>query len=792
MENIHELKISDEMSQSYIDYAMSVITDRALPDVRDGLKPVQRRILTAMLELSNTPDKPHRKSARIVGDTMGKYHPHGDSSIYDALVILAQDWKTRYPLVDGHGNFGSNEGDGAAAMRYTEARLTKIAMEMLTDINKDTVDFIPNFDETEKEPVILPSRIPNIFINGTTGIAVGMACETAPYNLSEIVSGITAYLKNEDITMEEMMEFIPGPDFPTGCEIINQADLFHVMSTGKGKIILRAKYEIENKGKKNFLIFTEIPYEVNKSRLLEDFCTKVNEGKILGVKNIADESNKGKTRITVELQKDMLPDAVAQQIYQLTDFQINFNLNNNVLVRGVPKQLGFLEMMKEYCDFQLEVLRRRTTTEREEALSRLNIVEGLLIALENVDEVVNIIRNSESQETAKTTLMNRFGLNILQAENILEIKLKKLVSMERIKFESEYGELKEKIKRLTFLLENKEGLKDLLITELSAIGRKYGDERRTRLSNLVTTSLKDLMLIAQEDVVVQYSLDGYIKAVKACDYKAQNRGGKGIANSESESDIVIHTNTVNNLLVVTDKGTIFKMQVRNIPHYKNNQKGINIQNLLPSLGTEKISMIKDMSRIIKPYIVFITKQGLVKKSSSVLYKKFRANGSKGITLKEGDEIVSVDFVDEDQLITLFSSNGKCITFNLKDINPIGKIGMGVRGINVGLGEVIASCLCDKNSSFALFTENGYGKKMSCELVTIQKRGGKGITCIKLSPKTGKLISANVLQNENNILIIGDNKSITIRSSDLNSLGRNTTGVVVLRSSKIKTSVILGE
>ena len=793
MEIITEKGIREEVSQDYIDYAMSVICQRALPDVRDGLKPVQRRILYAMKELGLTPDKPHRKSARIVGDTMGKYHPHGDSSIYGALVVLAQEWSQRYPLIDGHGNFGSIDGDSAAAMRYTEARFSKIAMPMLADINKDVVDFIPNFDETEQEPAVLPSRIPNVFINGTTGIAVGMACNTAPYNLEEVVAGITAYLQNENISMEEMMQYIPAPDFPCGCEIINQSELCKIMGTGTGKIKLRAKYEIEQKGKKNYLVFTEIPYQVNKTRLLESICEKVNTGRLEGISDVKDESGKRDIRIYIELKKNMIPEAVAQQLYNKTDLQINFVLKNTLIVNGVPRTLSLLGMMKEYVSFQLEVLTRRTKTEIKAIESRLEIVDGLIKAVENIDRIVAIIKSSKNSFEAGYLLQEEYHFSDNQTKAILDMKLSKLTGLEINKLHEEEKNLKEELQRLKELLEDDSKMKALLIRELNESCRIFHSPRRTRVYNLVSNGDKELLLVAKEDVVVSYSADGYIKTVCVSDYKLQNRGGQGVNNGDSVINSAIITNTVNDLLVVTDQGTVFRMPVRNIPRYKNNQKGISILNLLP-LGNEKICSIVDMSNVNKPYVVFTTKQGLIKKSSSVLYKKFRANGSKGITLREGDSVIDVSFAEEDQLFTMFSTSGKSITFNLNDINPIGKTGMGVKGMKISDGEeVVSASCCTENDFYYLFSEKGFGKKLYVGLLTVQSRGGKGIIAYKTTNKTGVLKSVNLAkENMNKILVVGDNKSIAISCEDLPNQGRATSGVTVMRGSEIQTTVLLGD
>lgn len=793
MENIIEKGLREEVSQDYIDYSMSVICQRALPDVRDGLKPVQRRILYAMKELGLTPDKPHRKSARIVGDTMGKYHPHGDTSIYGALVVLAQEWGQRYPFIDGHGNFGSIDGDSAAAMRYTEARFSKIATLMLTDINKDVVDFIPNFDETEEEPAVLPSRIPNIFINGTTGIAVGMACNTAPYNLEEVVAGITAYLQNEKISMEEMMQYIPAPDFPTGCEIINQSELCKIMGTGVGKIKLRAKYEVEQKGKKNYLIFTEIPYQVNKARLLENICEKINTGRLEGISDVKDESGKKNIRICFELKKDMIPESVAQQLYNKTDLQVNFSLKNTLIVNGVPRTLSLLDMMKEYVNFQLEVLTRRTKTEIRIIENRLEIVKGLIKAVENIDNIVAIIKSSKNTTEAGYLLQTKYDLTENQTKAILDMKLSKLTGLEITKLYEEEKSLKEEFQKLKELLEDDSKMKNLLTKELNESCRCFHSPRRTRVYNLVSNGDKDLVLVAKEDVVVSYSTDGYIKSVRVSDYKLQNRGGQGINNGESIIKTAIITNTTNNLLVVTDQGTVFSMPVRNIPKYKNNQKGISILNLLP-LENEKVCSIVDMTNINKPYIVFTTKQGLVKKSSSDLYRKFRANGSKGITLREGDRVIDVSFAKEEQLFTMFSISGKSITFNLKDINPIGKTGIGVKGMKILEGEEIigASC-CELDDSYYLFSSKGFGKRLLVNLLTVQSRGGKGIIAYKVTSKTGGLRSVNLAKNSmNKILVVGDNKSITISCGDLPAQGRATSGVTVMRGSEIQTTVLLGD
>lgn len=795
----NRIKMKDEMKASYIDYAMSVITDRALPDVRDGLKPVQRRILWSMRDLNLTPDRPHRKSARIVGDTMGKYHPHGDSSIYEALVCMARNWTARYPLVDGHGNFGSRDGDSAAAMRYTEARLNKIALDLIADINKETVDFIPNYDDSEEEPLVLPSRVPNIFLNGTTGVAVGMASKTAPYNLNEVVAGLTAYLMNPNITMEEMVKYVPAPDFPTGGSIINQSDMLEVMGKGCGKIVIQSDYHIEDHKNKKYLVFTEVPYEINKSRLIENIVSKVNSNDLFGISDVRDESGKD-IRIVIELKKNVIPDAIAEQLYQKTDFRTNFNLNNTVICDGKPvRHMGFLQMVREYCSFQIEVLNRRTSFEKKECEKRLVIVNGLLLALENIDRVVEIIRGSQTTDEAKEILKEEFALNVEQSSVILEMKLKKLVGLEKIKLENEKNDLIDEISRLQFLLDNPDEMRDLLIRELNEISRKLGDERRTKLLNISNNGKDELVLIPAEDVMVLLDGAGYIKSVKTSEYRIQGRGGQGIKNKGEEIyKNVVRTNTLDNLLVLTKKGVMFKLPVRNIPQGKTGIKGISIHNLLSNIQDDSVGFILNIKEIRKnSSIIFVTKKGIIKKSSTDLYTNFRSNGSKGIVLKDDDEVVDVIFCNDGDLITLFANNGKCCTFLNDTVASIGRVGQGVKGISLEESESVVGCVVTpsgENIDVGVFSENGYGKKINTSQLPVQGRGGKGLLYYKTTDKTGVVASVVAIPKKdektvNNILLVGDNNTIAIEDN-LPLQGRNTLGVVVMRGSKILSAAIL--
>lgn len=790
-DKIHEVDLKDTMEESYINYAMSVIASRALPDVRDGLKPVQRRILYSMSELNNTPDKPHRKCARIVGDTMGKYHPHGDSSIYGALVNMAQDWATRYPMVDGHGNFGSVDGDGAAAMRYTEARLSKISMEMLADINKDTVDFAPNFDETEKEPVVMPARYPNLLVNGTSGIAVGMATNIPPHNLREVVSAIVKIIDNiieEDRTtdLEEILGIVKGPDFPTGAEILGTRGIDEAYRTGRGKIRVRAVSNIETlTNGKSEIIVTEIPYMVNKARLIENIAALVRDKKIDGITGIADHSNREGMRICIELRRDANANVILNQLYKHTQMQDTFGVIMLALVNNQPKVMNLLEMLTYYLQHQEEVVTRRTKYDLNKAQERSHILEGLLKALDHIDEVIHIIRASANAAEAKKNLMERFDLSDAQAQAIVDMRLRALTGLEREKLENEYKELMARIEQLKAILADRKVLLGVIRREILTVSEKYGDDRRTSIGfDEYDLSMEDL--IPRENTVITMTKLGYIKRMTVDNFRSQNRGGKGIKGMQTIEDDYIEellmTTTHHYLMFFTNTGRVYRLKAYEIPEASRTARGTAIVNLLQLQPGEKITAVIPMRKYEKGHYLFMaTKKGLVKKTPLEEYENVRKTGLAAIALRDDDELIEVKTTDNEKEIILVTKFGQCIRFKENDVRTTGRVSMGVRGINLLDGdEVVGMQICTQGDYLLVVSENGMGKRTPMAEFTVQLRGGKGVKCYKITEKTGNLIGSKAVNEDNEIMMI-TTEGIIIRTpcSGISVMGRITSGVKLM-------------
>ena len=790
-DKIHEVDLKDTMEESYINYAMSVIASRALPDVRDGLKPVQRRILYSMSELNNTPDKPHRKCARIVGDTMGKYHPHGDSSIYGALVNMAQDWATRYPMVDGHGNFGSVDGDGAAAMRYTEARLSKISMEMLADINKDTVDFAPNFDETEKEPVVMPARYPNLLVNGTSGIAVGMATNIPPHNLREVVSAIVKIIDNiieEDRTtdLEEILGIVKGPDFPTGAEILGTRGIDEAYRTGRGKIRVRAVSNIETlPNGKSEIIVTEIPYMVNKARLIENIAALVRDKKIDGITGIADHSNREGMRICIELRRDANANVILNQLYKHTQMQDTFGVIMLALVNNQPKVMNLLEMLTYYLQHQEEVVTRRTKYDLNKAQERSHILEGLLKALDHIDEVIHIIRASANAAEAKKNLMERFDLSDAQAQAIVDMRLRALTGLEREKLENEYKELMARIEQLKAILADRKVLLGVIRREILTVSEKYGDDRRTSIGfDEYDLSMEDL--IPRENTVITMTKLGYIKRMTVDNFRSQNRGGKGIKGMQTIEDDYIEellmTTTHHYLMFFTHTGRVYRLKAYEIPEASRTARGTAIVNLLQLQPGEKITAVIPMRKYEKGHYLFMaTKKGLVKKTPLEEYENVRKTGLAAIALRDDDELIEVKTTDNEKEIILVTKFGQCIRFKENDVRTTGRVSMGVRGINLLDGdEVVGMQICTQGDYLLVVSENGMGKRTPMAEFTVQLRGGKGVKCYKITEKTGNLIGSKAVNEDNEIMMI-TTEGIIIRTpcSGISVMGRITSGVKLM-------------
>ena len=790
-DKISEVGLKKTMERSYIDYAMSVIAARALPDVRDGLKPVQRRILHSMIELNNGPDKPHRKCARIVGDTMGKYHPHGDSSIYDALVKLAQDWNTRYPLVDGHGNFGSEDGDGAAAMRYTEARLSKISMEMLADINKDTVDFVPNFDETEKEPTVLPSRFPNLLVNGTTGIAVGMATNIPPHNLKEVIGATVKIIDNRieedrETSIDEIMQIIKGPDFPMGAEILGRRGIEEAYRTGRGKIKVRAVTDIEAMPNgKHKIVVTELPYMVNKALLIQKIVELVKTKRVDGITDVRDESSREGIRVVIELKKDTNANVLLNQLYKHTQLQDTFGVNMLALVDGVPKILNISQMLGYYLKHQEDVVTRRTKYDLNKTEERAHILKGLLIALDNIDEVINIIRSSKSVQDAKNSLIERFGLTEVQAQAIVDMRLRALTGLEREKLEAEYKELMDKISYLKAILADEKKLLGVIKDELLVISQKYGDERRTALGRDVD-EVTDEELIERENIVIAMTKLGYIKRMPEDLFKAQNRGGKGIRGMQTiDEDYIenlIVTTTHNYLMFFTNTGRVYRLKGYEIPEAGRTARGVAIVNLLQLQAGEKITAVIPLKSYEDgKYLFMATRNGMVKKTDILEYQNVRKTGLTAIVLRDNDELIEVKATNGDDDIFLITKNGMSIRFNEKDVRQTGRTSMGVKGIHLGKDDIVISMqMSSQGEKILLVTENGMGKRTLISEFNVQNRGGKGVKCYKITEKTGDLVGAKIVTDENDVMII-TTEGIIIRTScdGISTLGRVTSGVKII-------------
>ena len=797
-DKVHEVDLQKTMEKSYIDYAMSVIASRALPDVRDGLKPVQRRVLYSMIELNNGPDKPHRKCARIVGDTMGKYHPHGDSSIYGALVNMAQDWSTRYPLVDGHGNFGSVDGDGAAAMRYTEARLSKISMEMLADINKNTVDFQPNFDETEREPVVLPSRYPNLLVNGTSGIAVGMATNIPPHNLREVIQAVVKIIDNiieeqRDTTIEEILEIVKGPDFPTGATILGTRGIEEAYRTGRGKIRVRAVTNIETLPTgKSRIIVTELPYLVNKARLIEKIAELVRDKKIDGITDLNDHSSREGMRICIDLRKDANANVVLNQLYKHTQLQDTFGVIMLCLVSTngslEPKVLNIHDMLKYYLAHQEDVVTRRTQYDLNKAQERAHILEGLLKALDNIDEVIRIIRGSRSVQIAKQELIDRFELTEVQAQAIVDMRLRALTGLEREKLEAEYAELMEKIRKLKAILEDRNLLLRVIREEILEISEKYGDDRRTSIGfDAFDISMEDM--IPRENTVITMTKLGYIKRMTVDNFRSQNRGGKGIKGMQTIEDDYIEelmmTTTHHYVMFFTNTGRVYRLKAYEIPEASRTARGTAIINLLQLMPGERITAVIPINKFEEDqYLVMATRKGLVKKTPIQDYANVRKIGLAAISLREDDELIEVKVTNNKKDIILVTKDGQCIRFKETDVRTTGRVSMGVRGINLMDGdEVVAMQLNSQGYYLLVVSENGMGKRTSISEFTCQNRGGKGVKCYKITEITGNVIGAKAVNEENEIMMITtEGIIIRLQCSDISILGRITSGVKLINLS----------
>lgn len=790
-DKIHEVDLKKTMETSYIDYAMSVIASRALPDVRDGLKPVQRRVLYSMIELNNGPDKPHRKSARIVGDTMGKYHPHGDSSIYGALVNMAQPWSLRHPLVDGHGNFGSVDGDGAAAMRYTEARLSKISMELLADINKDTVDFVPNFDETEKEPTVLPSRFPNLLVNGTTGIAVGMATNIPPHNLREVVAAVVKIIDNRieedrETSIEEILPIVKAPDFPTGGIILGTRGSEEAYRTGRGKIRVRAVTDIETMPNgKSRIIVTELPYLVNKANLIQKIAELVKLKKIDGITDLRDESDREGMRIVIELRRDANANVIMNQLYKHTQMQDTFGVIMLALVNNEPKVMNLLDMLIYYIRHQEEVVTRRTKYDLNKAEERDHILQGLLIALDNIDEVISIIRSSQNTQIAKQRLMDRFGLTDVQSQAIVDMRLRTLTGLEREKIENEHKELLARIAELKAILADEKLLLGVIKTEISEISAKYGDDRRSVIGfDEYDISMEDL--IPRDNTIIAMTNLGYIKRMTVDNFKSQNRGGKGIKGMQTiDEDFIadlLMTTTHHYIMFFTNFGRVYRLKAYEIPEASRTSRGTAIVNLLQMNPGEKITAIipiKDFEE--NKNLFMITKNGIAKKTSVMEYMNVRKNGLAAISLRDDDELIEVKITDKNTEIFLVTKHGMCIRFKETDVRATGRSSMGVIGMNLDDGdEIIGMQLDHQGDSLLIVSENGMGKRTYLDEFTVQKRGGKGVKCYKITEKTGYVVGVKAVDDDHEIMMITTAGTIIqLRVAEISKLGRITSGVKLI-------------
>ncbi len=791
-DKIEDVDLKKKMEDSYIDYAMSVIAARALPDVRDGLKPVQRRVLYSMIELNNGPDKPHRKSARIVGDTMGKYHPHGDSSIYGALVNMAQEWSTRYPLVDGHGNFGSVDGDGAAAMRYTEARLSKISMELLADINKNTVDFVPNFDDTEKEPVVLPSRYPNLLVNGTSGIAVGMATNIPPHNLREITNAVVKIIDNHieedrETEMEELLKLVKAPDFPTGGVILGTKGAEEAYRTGRGKVRVRAVTDIETMDNgKTRIVVTELPYMVNKANLILKIADLVKMKKIDGITDLRDETNREGMRIVIELRKDANANVILNQLYKHTQLQDSFGVIMLALVNNQPKVMNLLEMLTYYLDHQKDVVTRRTKYDLDKAEERDHILQGLLIALDHIDEVVQIMRSSQTTAIAKERLMERFGLTDPQAQAIADMRLRALTGLEREKLENEHKELLLKIAELKEILADEKRLLGVIKEEMLLTAEKYGDDRRSKIGyDVYDIDMEDL--IPRDNTVIAMTSLGYIKRMTVDNFKSQNRGGKGIKGMQTiEEDYIedlLMTTTHHYLMFFTSFGRVYRLKAYEIPEASRTARGIAIVNILQLNPGEKITAMIPIKNYEEDKNLFmVTKRGIVKKTSVMEFCNVRKNGLAAINLRDDDELIEVKTTSRDTEIFLVTKHGMCIRFKETDVRPTGRSSMGVIGMNLSDGdEIVGMQLDHQGDSLLIVSENGMGKRTYLEEFTTQKRGGKGLKCYKITEKTGYVVGVKAVNDDHEIMMITDGGIIIqLRMDEISTLKRITSGVKMIQ------------
>lgn len=784
-----EVNISEVMRKSFLDYSMSVIVDRALPDVRDGLKPVHRRILHAMNELGIVANKPFKKSARIVGEVIGKYHPHGDTAVYDAMVRMAQDFSYRYMLVQGHGNFGSMDGDGAAAMRYTEARMSKIAMEMLRDINKNTVDFGPNYDGEETEPKVMPARFPNLLVNGSVGIAVGMATNIPPHNLTEAIDATLAVMKNPDITVMELMDnYIKGPDFPTGGIILGRSGIRQAYETGRGSIITRSRYHIEDMDNgKHRIVVTEIPYQVNKANLITKIAELVRDKQIDGITYLNDESNRDGVRIIIELRKDVQPEVVMNQLFRLSSLQTSFGVNMLALVNGAPKQMGIKEMLQHYADHQIEVVVRRTKFDLKKAEDRAHILEGLRIALDHIDEIIHLIRSSETDAIARAGLMENFKLTEIQANAILEMRLRRLTGLERDKIENEYQELLKTIADLKDILANHDRVLKIIEDELTEVKNRFGDERRTEISEADFT-MEDEDLIPEEDVVITMTTNGYIKRLPVDTYRTQNRGGRGVKGmAVNEDDIVEMLTTMSThdyLMLFTNLGKVYRIKGYKVPGSSRTSKGLPVVNLLNIDKEEKVKALVPVKRESESaYLLFVTKNGLVKRTPMSEFDSIRQNGKIAITLKEDDELMGVKETTGDDEIIIAGSNGKAVRFHEDGIRPMGRTASGVKGFNVDGSEVVGLATSRDGTHLLAVSQNGYGKRTPIEEYRLTTRGAKGVKTINITEKTGDLVSVRAVNGDEDAMIV-TNSGIIIRISvgDIGIYSRNTQGVKLINVS----------
>lgn len=781
--------IVEEMKQSFVSYAMSVIVARALPDVRDGLKPVHRRILYSMNDLGMTSDKPYKKSARIVGDVIGKYHPHGDTAVYDSMVRMSQDFSYRYPLIDGHGNFGSIDGDGAAAMRYTEARMSKISMEMLRDINKNTVDFQDNYDGEEQEPSVLPSRIPNVLINGGTGIAVGMATNMPPHNLSEVIDATIALIENPDITVKELMEdHIYGPDFPTGAYILGRSGIKSAFETGRGSVVMRAKADItELSNGKPVITITEIPYLVNKANMVEKIAQLVRDKEIDGITDLRDESNRDGIKIVIELRREVQAEVVLNQLYRMTALQSSFGVNNLALVNGRPELLNILQILEHYRDHQIEVITRRTRFDLKKAEERAHLLEGMIIAIDNIDEVMNIIRSSKDDTEASNRLLERFGLTPIQSKAILDMQFRRLTGLQRERLELEYKELLVTIDDLKDILANHSRLLDIIKTDLLEVKEKYGDDRRSEIIE-ADFDMLDEDLIPQEDIVISMTVNGYIKRTTVDSFNVQNRGGKGVKGmSTYDEDVVdqfLAMSTHDFLMLFTNKGRVYRLKGFNVPAASRTAKGIPVVNLLNLDEGEEIKtltkVVRDNDESVK-FVFFVTKYGVVKRVAVSEFDSIRQNGKIAISLKDGDELVAAKVTDGTNEIIIGGSNGKAIRFKEEDVRVMGRTASGVRGFDVDGGEVVGVATDREGKYILAITEKGYGKRTEIDEYRLTKRGAKGVKTINVTDKNGPLVSVRAVDGDEDLLVISNGGTV-IRTpiEDIGIYGRSTIGVRVIK------------